>query len=436
MASTAVDFNQWKDTFKRQLPAGVRAVFEGGSKRELLRQIGVTLLVFDNQVVNLASGQQVTLEPGDCLDSNSLASACHRLVATENGELSILLLLPSDEFVATTVAIPGLGKEALASALQLQSDILLPSLNDKLLLAVNPLNSESGHADIALWIGEDRLENLFQSFAGNQMFLTSVMPRTLALADEAGNLDLIESDDSTMTYVVMENGALTRWLHVNKTDLDQDIFAKQWQQQVTGANAPQRKEISGDRAVDAYKGSKSAKSSKREYHFFPTSALRAKRQVEKGKRVIFSVAAFAMLIFVCALPFLAQSFEMRRLEANLDSQRGLSQNAREDRRVVQNFEDEWGLINDFPLQDVRDVMFTLQSVLSPEQLTSLELSEGLIRIEGESTEPQIILQRLEQHPLFTEVAFSRATNNSRYYIDLRLSTVNFDGYMVSYFPDN
>ena len=46
------------------------------------------------------------------------------------------------------------------------------------------------------------------------------------------------------------------------------------------------------------------------------------------------------------------------------------------------------------------------------------------------------MERLEQNPVFTEVVFSRATNNSRYYIDLRLNTVNFEAYMVRYFPDD
>jgi len=81
-------------------------------------------------------------------------------------------------------------------------------------------------------------------------------------------------------------------------------------------------------------------------------------------------------------------------------------------------------------------MFTLQNVLSPERLTSLEISEGLVKIQGTSSDPQAILQRLEQDPLFTEVIFSRATNNTRYYIDLRLSPVNFEAYMVRYFPDD
>ena len=45
------------------------------------------------------------------------------------------------------------------------------------------------------------------------------------------------------------------------------------------------------------------------------------------------------------------------------------------------------------------------------------------------------LQRLERDPLFTEVVFSRATSNTRYYIDLRLANVNFEAYRVRHFPD-
>ena len=79
-------------------------------------------------------------------------------------------------------------------------------------------------------------------------------------------------------------------------------------------------------------------------------------------------------------------------------------------------------------------MFRLQDVLAGEQLSSLELSEGLIRIQGTSSDPQAILQQLEQDPLFTEVVFSRATSKTRYYIDLRLATVNFEAYRVRHFP--
>ena len=80
-------------------------------------------------------------------------------------------------------------------------------------------------------------------------------------------------------------------------------------------------------------------------------------------------------------------------------------------------------------------MYQLQRLIAPDTLTALEIEEGLISIEGRSANPQAILQRLEQDPLFTEVVFARATNNSRYYINLRLTTVSFEGYRARYLDE-
>ena len=37
--------------------------------------------------------------------------------------------------------------------------------------------------------------------------------------------------------------------------------------------------------------------------------------------------------------------------------------------------------------------------------------------------------------MFTGVDFARATSNDRYYIEMRLSTVNFDGYRERHFAE-
>ncbi|MDG2117565.1 MAG: hypothetical protein P8K11_01185, partial [Gammaproteobacteria bacterium] len=126
-----------------------------------------------------------------------------------------------------------------------------------------------------------------------------------------------------------------------------------------------------------------------------------------------------------------------RLLANeLVDVRSLSNTARQNRDFVVSQREEWAAINEYPDQNIPDIMFSLQELLYPDKLKNLDITEGVIEIEGESSNPQLILQRLEQHPLFTEAAFSRATNNNRYFIDFRLSTVNFDGYMVRYFLEN
>ena len=140
-------------------------------------------------------------------------------------------------------------------------------------------------------------------------------------------------------------------------------------------------------------------------------------------------------VLVVSLPFVWQSFQLFRLNAELDRVQEQSLAARADQAVVRNFENDWGTFNEFPKQDVGLVLQTLQPVINPGLLSALALDEGLLSIEGESPDPQNILEQLEQNPMFTEVDFARATNNNRYFIDLRLSTVNFSAYREWHFPE-
>jgi len=119
----------------------------------------------------------------------------------------------------------------------------------------------------------------------------------------------------------------------------------------------------------------------------------------------------------------------------LESAREQAAVARADQQAVREFEQAWGVLNEFPRQDVAATLLELQSVINPGVLTSLVIDEGSVQIEGDSSDPQSLLQQLGENPMFTGVDFARATNNSRYYIDLRLTTVDFDGYLQRYFPD-
>lgn len=434
MASIAVDFDQWRESLVRRLPAGLVDVLSGGSRKQLLKQVKLALLVFDDQVLNLATGQLVYLGKSAADSTIELARACGEVAGGPQQDVPVLLLLPPREFVATTVSMPGLNREALTSALTLQASTLLPSHGGKLVPVVNPLGREGVHAETALWISEERLDHLYQTFQKMGLLLTAVLPRCLALADTAGDLDLLEKDADSVLRVQLQNGSINRWLRISRKDLEQEIFRKQWDQ-AQGPRSERMLEISTSNATEKYRELAREWEPGKDYCIFPRGALNAARRMQKGRRVVLLAGLVVVVALIGALPFIAQSVQMRILGSSLESQRELSSNARQDRAAVQEFEQQWGVLSDFPQQDVVAAMYTLQELLSPEQLSSFELNEGVISIEGESDDPQAILQRLEQHPRFTEVAFARATSNSRYYIDLRLSTVNFEGYMVRYFPD-
>jgi hypothetical protein len=168
----------------------------------------------------------------------------------------------------------------------------------------------------------------------------------------------------------------------------------------------------------------------------PDAALAARHQFDKGKRLWLAAAALAAVTVLGSLPFLVQSLQLRSLGNTLAEQQRLATPARENQQAVRDFESRWGVLTEFPNQDVPAMLLALQAEVNPNVLTSLELDEGYISIEGESSDPQGLLQQLEMNPMFTEVDFARATNNNRYYIDLRLTTVNFPAYQEWYFPED
>jgi len=438
MPSFSIDNAQWRDQLAAHLPAQLRSLLRGASGRDLLRKVDTTFLLLDDELVHLESRKAARITgPG----AQPIAAACAELLSSQSAEQRkecvALLLLPAKYFVATKTTLPGVTQESLMAALKIQAESILPSLEEPVSLAVNPQSANAGSEHLALWMTEATLNELFQAFEEHDVFLAAIKPRFLidiADAAEDRRTKILDSDAETETCVLIENNIIKSLQPIPKQDLQQDVFQQQWQEQVSNTVAENVVELNEAADYASHNSSQGAEANQ-DYCFFPHGALNASRQTAKGKQTLAAAAAVAVLIFLAAIPFIAQSIEFRSLAATLQTQRDMASDARQDQAAVVSFENEWGLISDFPEQRIADAMFTLQNILRPDTLTSMEVADGLIKIQGSSSEPQAILQRLEQDPMFTEVVFSRATNNSRYYIDLRLSTVNFEGYMIRYFPD-
>ncbi|MEX0965068.1 MAG: hypothetical protein WDZ52_13615 [Pseudohongiellaceae bacterium] len=435
MSSFAIDNSQWREQLTAYLPAPLRTLMLGASGRDLLKKVDTTFLLLNDKIIHLESNKSEKLEG---LDARAIGTACAQLLAAlsaeQRKESSALLLLPANFFVATKTTMPGVAKDNLVAALKIQADSILPSLEASLAVAINPQSANEGEEHLALWMAQAKLSEFFDAFAEQGIFLAAIKPRFLNGHAEQASTEstrILDIDASTETCAVIENNILKSLLHVPKEDLQQEVFLKQWQEKLAEESSASVVELNDQ---TDYSSSLAAQANQ-DYCFFPRGALNASRRTAQGKQYIAAAAAVAALLLLAALPFIAQSIEFRSLASTLQMQRAMASDARQDQAAVVSFENEWGLVSDFPEQRIGDAMFTLQNILRPDTLTSLEVSDGLMKIQGSSNEPQAILQRLEQDPMFTEVVFSRATNNSRYYIDLRLSTVNFEGYMVRYFPD-
>jgi len=424
---------QIPDQILTKLPSSIRNMLEGSSRRDLLRKIDTSFLIFDHQIIHLESGRQSEIPDAQALpDPKVIATISKSLLGGSEKECSAILFLSPAEFVATSKSMNGVSKDHLASALKLQIDSILPAYEDSLSLAVNADSAEQSADHIAIWFKNSRMDEYFEAFDAEKIFLSAIKPRILKPLKKNSEFHYFDQDQYGATDIRIKNGVLLRWSRIEAIDFDNDVFKTQWQDLTSDADSKSKTEF---KAAEDYLNDGMAAYEKFAYHFFPQGALTARKKVEKGRNFLVSVGVAATFLVISLIPFLAQYIEFRNLASSLDSQRTMAFEARQDQLVVMNFESEWGVISDYPDQQVRQAMYTLQNVLSPDRLSSMEITKGLIKIQGTSSEPQALLQRLEQDPIFTEVIFSRATNNSRYYIDLRLSDVNFEAYMVRYFPD-
>ncbi len=421
-----------------KLPPSLKSMLQANAKSRLLTRVDTVLMVFDSKIYDLANNtwRSVVLEEGNSC-AESIASAAHELLEQCNSRPTVLLLLPSNEFIATQVSMPGVARENLRSALALQSAVQLPSYEQDLTFTVNPSAKSDGSADIVLWTDEQKIDSLFEAFASHELFLTAVMPRALAATnpeDSTGAILINDEDATHFTRLVYRDGVLTHYLLLSKKDLADEEFERQWQEQgLTLEN--EADSIKNMLSAHDYTDLSQQVKPDLEYCFLPNGAKEARRQAEKGKRLSYLAVAAVLVLLLSSSPFLWQSFQLVRLESNLEALQEESQPAREDQEVVREFELSWGVLNEFPLQNISQTLLELQTVLNPSVLTSIEIDEGSMEIEGESSDPQSLLQQLEENPLFTGVDFARATNNNRYFIELSLSTVDFDAYRQWYFPD-
>ena len=419
--------HQSPGSWAARLPPALRRLLFADPGRELLRRVDAVLLVFGGQVLHVESGNVAEFHSpaGNKLDAGSLAASARKLLGAGKDH-SILLLLPPGEFAATETEMPGVSGDNLRSALALQKENLLPAMEESLELAVH--GGEDG-AQVALWIKSRRVHELYETFAASGLFLAALKPRNLH--SEVSRAGLVDADGSGLTLVQSTAGVLRQWKHVNAADLEQEEFADQWEAELRAASAGKPRRID---SIAQYAGALE-RGTYADYSFFPVAAVALCRRREQRRHLLRASAALGVIALLAASPFIFQQFEIGDLNRQLEIRRELSASAQAHRDVVVDFENRWGAIENFPDQDVREAMFTLQRVLRPNRLSDLEISEGIIRIQGTSEDPQSILQQLERNPMFTEVVFSRATSNDQYYIDLRLADINFEAYMARYFPD-
>ena len=148
------------------------------AQRELSKPLDVTLAIFNRTLHLLESDESKQLS--DIFNADEIAAKTRELLRHKKEQLSIQLLLPSTQFLATSHVLPDLPKESLISALRLQVEDTLPSFERPIAIAFDSVKAQAESETLVLWHEQETLDKLFESFKRQGLFLAIVKPRILA----------------------------------------------------------------------------------------------------------------------------------------------------------------------------------------------------------------------------------------------------------------
>ncbi|MDR0781427.1 MAG: hypothetical protein LBF16_12170 [Pseudomonadales bacterium] len=415
------------------LGAGLRALQVASSQRAVLESLDVSLVLCDDVLINTLTGEYRRLDDSA---PATLARAAASLLADKTPAPTVFLLLPPSHFVATRYQLQVSGEKLLRSALSLQVHTLLPSYEAPLLLGL----AGSQGSGAALWYPAAEAAALCRAFQEQGLLLGALMPRTLALLDEAATGEaqvLVDSDAEHSTCVSFQHGSLSSFLTVSQHDLEQEVFYRQWQQETQRQQETQQSAGRPHPSVARCEGWRELRrllKPQRGYAFIPADAEASGwRRIRRQQQKVGAVAALVLLGVLC-LPFLNNAIRKTWLEHELESALAQSAVARESQAAVVALEDEWGAVLDYPRQDTATILLALNGLIE-NALSNFSLDKGVVDIQGISQDQALLIERLAENEAFFDVSQSRSSSagaasggGDRFGIRMSVSGVDFPAY--------
>ena len=397
---------------------------------DIFNRIDISLLLFDNTLVNTANGEAeeiALIEDGSFPEA--MARAARRLARGD--KRNILLLLPTADFVATAYHMNLAGEKMIRSALELQAQSLLPAYEENLLLAVNAAQQEG----VALWFNEQEANRLFRAFAHEDLFLGAIMPRSLAVLDASDDDDLKtmlinDEEGSNISFLQVRSNAVGRLLTVNKRDLEQEVFARQWEIETSQLKGDAVRNMT---SMDDWKALKRKVQPLPEYSFLPAGAIAEQKRISFARNSKVAMAATAVVVLLLFAPFIARWLELRGVLDDLETAQDMSAEPRALQASIFDMEEEWGALYEYPDQQVAQVLVSLNSVIQS-SLTSISINKGVVDITGSTNDPAYLVELLSEREEFNNVSQSTSTRGagSQFGIRLNLTNVDFEDYEEKY----
>lgn len=419
----------------------VSSFIKTDERQELLEQVDTHLLVWNQELLNLDTGQSIALQG---MAAEDLVLAVIEIVSKgEKNKLvpHVALYLPNTEFVATEYQLPGIALQNVPAALKYQVDDLLPAYPRELLLAVN--HNESNTNNIALWLDKPRSEELFNAFKEQGVELTAILPR-IALLTLDKNLSVIkhssrqfkEIDEHGILAINLENQTLVQWSFITRNEMNDEDYFQQWENSL---NEPDDTQVID--SVSFFEKIDRTHLAQIRYTFFPEATrtnLKQHSRLKKGRLAIIAGVIAALLI---AFPFVKNSIRHAKWEKKYLEYKEKTTEVRKMRASVTQFEDNWALFLEYPKVNIVAIIQKLNFTIPKNSWISVfEITDDVVKIEGYSPNATKILEIISKQPEFEQAAFNQRTRAQRgktdehFGISFHLKAINMDAYREKHFP--
>ena len=403
------------------------------------------LVLIDGQLLCPKTRKQARLElteselrEGARLDR--LAESARQLV--ETSERPIGLLLPLSQFLYSHYSVP-LGDQFLGdgemvrSAIALQKDILLPAFEQEFALGAAAGRSEG----VAFWFPETTLRALEAAFAAAALELVAVLPRAVAAGQAAGSVDrtadsYVVADRDAASYSVLrfEGGVATEVVSAYAGEFENADIRQSWEEQT----APLLEQASVSlSSADDWLGLRDLKPGASDYLFYSRPFLKQVADRNRQRRIYAGAAAGVAAMLVLSLPFVYLWADSLRLERARDAFREQARVAERYQNEMLDLEYEWGVVYEYPEPDVAGILTGLNTVID-NSLTSFQLTNARVEIQGFTQDPEQLTRLLLQQPLFATIEQSRSISDSntgrgdRFGLRITLADLDFAEYSRKY----
>lgn len=393
-----------------------------------------SLLLHDDALIDIQTGQhQLLIDPNDPVQ---VAQTARRLLPQWNKPVA--LFLPPAAFVATSVHLPGVAQANLANALRLQLPQLLPGVTEKLLMSIPPTVRPDGTYTI-LWLSTGYADALFSAFSQVGLMLKVLLPRPLAAISNEPS-QVFDQDSEIISFISFEDQQLTNWLILTREEYDDPHFCEQFDQITKPFQNTPTLQIK-DNINKWLQPTKDLPSEIFKYGFTPPLAEQA-QQAERRRQKWLGVKALAGVfgIFVLWATFWSWHY-IDKVDKRLKRLQAETKEINQVRSKVIELEEKISPITNFPNQDISGLLIYLNDTIPKNSwLTRLKVDVGHVEVEGVTSDPSSILEKLSQNSAFSEVAFNRQFDSQggtgKFGISFKLNGLEVKKYLEKYFPQN